>query len=137
MGIKGIQFFTTDAEIEIIFWVLVGIASTAFVLFYASYRYRRWHRYKEFEDEMRSLDLDREQEGTFAAMIKRYRIGEPVQILYDLKRFDDLASAEMRRILGSPGSAEAKENFINALYDIRMRTYNADWVEQGGWQGVT
>ena len=63
-----------------------------------------------------------------ASLVKRYQVGEPVQILYSAKLFDDLATAEMRRILASQGSAEAKEKFINSLYEIRTRTYHPDWV---------
>ena len=131
MGNKGFGFnFITPESVEpqVFLYILGGLAVLVFVIVYGSYRYQRWKRFREFEDEMKSLDLNTEQEGTLGGMVKRYQIGEPVQILYSAKLFDDLATAEMKRILGSQGSAEAKERFINAIYSIRTKTYHPDWV---------
>jgi hypothetical protein len=61
-------------------------------------------------------------------MVRRYKVGEPVQVLYSPKLFDDIATAEMRRILGSQGSTQAKESFINTIYEIRTKTYHPDWL---------
>ena len=77
---------------------------------------------------MKTLDLAPEQETTLADMVKRYAMNEPVRILYSQRLFDDLACKEMQRILASAGSAEAKEQFIDALYEIRAKTYNSAWL---------
>ena len=127
----GFGFSFIDAkqvDTDILLYILSGIAVLVFAIVYGSYRYNRWRRFKEFEGEMKSLDLNPEQEGTLGDMVRRYQVGEPVQILYSPKLFDDMATAEMKRILGSQGSAEAKEKFINAIYNIRTKTYHPDWI---------
>lgn len=133
----GFAFFTSSSlELEHILWILAGVAALAFAAFYGSYLYQRWRRFREFENEMKTLELNPEQEGTLASMVKRYQIGEPIRILYSAKLFDDMAVAEMRRILSSQGSAASKEKFINAIYEIRTKTYHPDWVGETGEPGM-
>ncbi|MFH1738101.1 MAG: hypothetical protein ABIH23_03775 [bacterium] len=128
-GSFGFKFMNPEqVNTDVLLYILSGIALLVFTIVYGSYRYNRWRRFKEFEDEMKSLDLNPEQEGTLGDMVRRYQVGEPVQILYSPKLFDDMATAEMKRILGSQGSAEAKEKFINAIYNIRTKTYHPDWI---------
>ncbi len=135
-GTLGVNFFANSpVDPQLLLWILVGIAVLVFSIVYGTYRYNRWRRFKEFENEMKSLDLNPEQEGTLASMVKRYQVGQPVQVLYSSKLFDDMAAAEMERILGSQGSAEAKERFIDTIYEIRMRTYHSDWLGGMGTQG--
>jgi len=110
--------------------ILGGITLLSVAIIYGTYRYQRWCKFKEFENEMKSLDLNPEQEGTLGDMVRRYQVGEPVQILYSPKLFDDMATAEMKRILGSQGSAEAKQKFIDAIYNIRTKTYHPDWATE-------
>lgn len=125
----GFDFYTVaKVDTKIVLTVLGGITTLAFLIIYGTYRYQRWCKFKEFENEMKSLDLNPDQEGTLGDMVRRYQIGEPVQILYSPKLFDDLATAEMRRILGSQGSVETKQKFIDAIYDIRTKTYHPDWT---------
>ncbi len=134
-GTLGVNFFANSpVDPQLLLWILVGVAVLVFSIVYGTYRYNRWRRFKEFENEMRTLDLNPEQEGTLASMVKRYQVGQPVQVLYSSKLFDDMATAEMQRILGSQGSAEAKERFINTIYEIRTRTYHADWLGELGSQ---
>lgn len=121
-------FFTASSfDPAVIIWTLsilvVGIA----LFTYASYKYQKWRRYKQFETEMKTLGLKPDQEGTLAELVKRHNMKEPVNILYSQRLYDELASAEMIRILGSPGSAQAKSEYINALYEIRDKTYSTPW----------
>ncbi len=99
--------------------ILVSLALGTFLV----YRYQRWRRFKAFEDELQQLGLDPNQEGTFGDLVKRYKMNDPVEILFSLRMFDEIAAREMDRILGSPGSKSAKEEFIDTLYEIREKTY--------------
>jgi hypothetical protein len=92
------------------------------------YRYNRWKKYKEFETEMKSLELDPEAEGTLANMVKRYSMNEPVNVLFSSRLFDEMAAIEIQRVLASSASAKLKANFIDTVYNIRVKTYNPDWV---------
>ena len=89
--------------------------------------YQKWRRYQLFITELKTLDLDPKQEGTFADLVKRYNMDQPVNILYSKRLYDELASTEMIRILSSPGSVTAKAAYIDSLYEIRDRTYASDW----------
>ena len=118
----GINSFFESSQVDpdLLLGLAIGIAVIIFILVYGTYRYQRWWHYKHFEQEMKTLDLAPEQETTLADMVKRYAMNEPVRILYSQRLFDDLACKEMQRILASAGSAEAKEQFIDALYEIRQ-----------------
>ena len=125
----GITFFqSSQVDPRILLGLAIGFSLFIFVIVYGTYRYQRWRHYKVFKQEMKTLDLDPEQENTLGDMVRRYAMHEPVQILYSQRLFDDLACKEMRRILASAGSEEAKERFIDALYEIRTKTYNPSWL---------
>lgn len=109
-------------------WSLAILALTILLIMYATYRYRRWKKFKEFETEMKALDLESEQEGTLAEMVKRYSMDEPVNILFSARLFDEMASVEIKRVLGSPASAKQKQDFIDKVYNIRIKTYHPDWL---------
>lgn len=113
-----------DSTLLIQFLLFIGCA--AVVITVGLFFYNRWKKYKEFENEMKSLELEPDAEETLATMVKRYSINEPVNVLFSSRLFDEMASNEIKRILASPASAEFKEEYINRLYQIRMKTYHPD-----------
>ncbi|MBI1387487.1 MAG: hypothetical protein GC154_03460 [bacterium] len=123
------KFFTTSAPTDptTLLAFLAGIVTLIFLVIFGAYRFQKWKRYKEFETEMKSLDLGTQMEGTFAEMVRRYSMDEPVNILYSPRLFDEMASTEMVRVLGSAGSVKAKQEFIDTVYKIRIKTYHPDW----------
>lgn len=108
--------------------ILLGILTIVLVLVIGTIFYQRWKRYNEFIVEMKTLDLDPDEEGTLAAMVKRFQMDEPVNILFSPRLFDEMASHEIMRVLGSSASADAKQKFIDQVYTIRTRTYHPDWL---------
>ncbi len=118
------DFITPNAlNATIIVWFFVIVAACICVFTVGSYLWKRYLKNREFRFEMQTLGLDTEQEGTLAAIVKRYRMDEPMSILLSEQIFDEMATREMVRILSSPASAEIKEKYIGELYDIRQRTY--------------
>jgi len=123
----NIRFFNpTASDSDFALYFLLGMIVFVLILLYASYRYRRFKRFKEFVDEMKQLDLDQNEESTLSGMVKRYALDEPVQILVSLRLFDEMATHEIARILGSPASAATKKQFIDLVYEIRKKTYHPD-----------
>ncbi len=120
---------TSQIPVEYIIYGLLAIVFFIGIFTYASYRYQKWRRYQKFIEEMQTLDLDPDQEGTFADLVKRYNMDEPVNIIYSKRLYDELASQEMIRILASPGTVEAKAGYIETLYEIRDKTYTPEWLE--------
>lgn len=116
-------FVASSADPTIVFTILGGILVALAISTYGVYRYQKWRRFKVFENEMQQLGLNPNQEGTFGDLVRRYKMNDPIQILYSLRMFDEIASREMERVLGSPGSMKAKNEFIQTLYEIRERTY--------------
>jgi len=114
---------------EMLLQILVTVTVLILLITFLAYKYQRWKRYQEFLREMKALDLDPNAEGTLAGMVKRYSMDEPVKIFFSVRLFDDMASTEMWRVLGSAGSQKAKQEFIDTLYTIRDRTYHPDWKE--------
>ncbi len=117
----------TETDPTTLLSVLGGIVSIIMLVIFGAYHFKKWKQFKTFEDEMRSLDLDPGQEGTFADMVKRFALDEPINVLYSPRLFDEMASSEMLRVLGSAGSIKAKQEFIDTVYKIRVKTYNPDW----------
>ncbi|RJP18243.1 MAG: hypothetical protein C4527_29515 [Candidatus Omnitrophota bacterium] len=118
----------TEVDPTLMFQILVGIILLVTTIIVVTYKYQRWKRYTEFVTEMKSLDLDPESEGTLAGMVKRYSMDEPVNVLFSARLFDEMATSEIIRVLGSPGSMQAKRNFIDLVYRIRTKTYHPDWL---------
>ena len=79
---------------------------------------------------MTALGLDSEQEGTLASMVKRYRMEKPLTLLLSERLFDEMATREMVRTLGSKAPQETKEKYIQELYDIRERTYGHEYRDK-------
>lgn len=96
------------------------------------YFFQRYKKIEEFKQELQSLGLGEEGENTLVDMVKRYALQEPLDILMSVKTFDQMAIQEIERILASAGSSKAKQQFINLIYEIRLKTYYADLVEKSG-----
>ncbi len=126
--VLGKLWSNTAAEPSTILTILIVLMVLISAIIFASYRYQRWKRFKEFEEEMKSLDLEPEDEGTFAWMVKRYKMDEPVNIIYSPRLFDEMATNEMLRVLASQASMESKRDFIDTVYTIRTKTYHPDWL---------
>ncbi len=127
-GIGVDVFKSSDVDPTFLVYILGGIVALILATIYCTYRYKKWKQFKEFEAEMKSLDLAPEDEGTLADMVKRYSMDEPVNILFSARLFDEMASSEIRRVLGSPASAKLKQDFIDKVYMIRTKTYHPDWL---------
>ena len=132
-GFGDVDFLTAQTvDPKIIFGILGGIVFALAVGVYSVYRYQQWRSYQNFVGEMQQLGLNPEQEGTFGDLVKRYKMKDPVEILYSLRMFDDMAALEMSRVLGSSGSMSAKEEFVDTLYEIRHITYLSESEETAG-----
>ena len=129
-GQFNVKFLTAQTvDPAVIFGVLGGIVLAIALGIYISYRYKKWCTHRTFNSEMQQLGLNPNQEGTFGDLVKHYKMKDPVQVLYSLRMFDEMAALEIVRVLGSPGPISAKEDFIDALYEIRQITYLSDGIE--------
>lgn len=126
----GVNFLsTTSVAPEYILLILGVLVAFVAVFTFATYQYHKWKRYQQFVGEMKTLNLEPEEEGTLADMVKRYSMDEPVKILYSQRLYDEMASDEMIRILSSQGSADLKSDYIDSLYEIRHKTYSSDLIQ--------
>ncbi len=121
-------FESSSVDSTVLVYSLIAIMITILLIVFGTYRYKRWKKFKEFETEMKALDLEPEQEGTLAEMVKRYSMDEPVNILFSARLFDEMASSEIKRVLGSAASIKLKQEFIDKVYFIRTKTYHPDWL---------
>lgn len=127
----NVDFFDSKGTDPVILvYILLGLACIIFALVYGLHRYSKWKKFKVFEDEMKSLDLNPDDENTFTGMVKRFELEEPVNVLMSARLFDEMATKEIEKVLGSAGSKTAKERFIETVYRIRTKTYHADWLQQ-------
>ena len=126
----GIDLFNNNALNVAAFAWFFAIVALLIVLFTGgSYLWQRYKKQLEFKMEMEALGLDPRQEGTLTSIVKRYRMQEPMSILLSEQLFDEMATREMIRILGSQASLETKDHYIRELYVIRERTYKRDLEE--------
>jgi len=121
-------FESSSIDSTVLVYSMLAIMITVLLIVFGTYRYKRWKKFKEFETEMKALDLEPEQEGTLAEMVKRYSMDEPVNILFSARLFDEMASSEIKRVLGSAASIKLKQEFIDKVYFIRTKTYHPDWL---------
>ena len=126
-NVRFLKAQTVDPAL--IFSILGGIVLILALGIYISYRYQKWRTHQVFMGEMRQLGLNPDQEGTFGDMVKHHKMKDPVEILYSLRMFDEMAGQEIERVLGSPGSMSAKQDFVDALYEIRQVTYLSEEEE--------
>ncbi|HPP01160.1 MAG TPA: hypothetical protein PLX83_11230 [bacterium] len=123
------KFLTpTEIEAEVLLWILGIFTFLVLAIVLMVYLYNRRVKFKEFESEMKALDLEPRAEGTLADLVKRHSLNEPVNVLFSTSLFDEMASAEIRRILSSPAPAQEKQERIDLLYHIRTKTYHPDWL---------
>lgn len=120
---EKIFFSPTNVDPSTLLYFLIGLVVFIVVLSVGIYRYRRFKLFQEFNQEMTLLELGQDEESTLTRIVKRYSLKEPVSVLFSLRLFDELASKEIARVLGSPGSASQKQEFINIVYEIRKKTY--------------
>lgn len=125
---KGFEFnwITPRGDPTLILGTLAAIAVLVAVLTFASYHLRRWQKHRRFLEELDQMDLEENEGNALIDLVKRYAMDEPVEILYSLRRFDELARKEMARVLALPGSKESKQQYIDLLYSIRQKTYFSD-----------
>lgn len=128
----GFSFITNSpVNSATVLWFLFGLVVVITVFMYGSYWIQRRRKQLAFLSEMVTLGLNANQEGTLASIVKRYRMHEPVSLLLSEKLFDEMATREMVRILGSQAPADTKEKYIQELYAIKQRTYNHDFSRNG------
>lgn len=127
-GSIGVSLFKSrNIDPSLVIWPLIIILILLVTIIYSVHRYNQWKSYKEFEDEMKALDLEGEHEGTFVSIVKKYEMEEPVNVLYRPELFDEMATKEIVKVLGSAGSTKAKEHFIDVVYEIRRKTYQSSY----------
>ncbi len=119
----------TTGDPTLVFGILGGIAVFIVAVVFVSYRYKRWKKHQRFVAELSQLALEDKEGNTLIDLVKRYAMDEPVEVLYSLRVFDQLAEKEMCRVLGLQGSQEAKQQYIDLLYSIRQKTYFPDLNE--------
>lgn len=121
------MFSNQTVGAEFLVYLLLGLTCLVGIIIYATYRYKRYKKMQEFNNEMSQVGLSADEESALTGLVKQYALQEPVQILLSLRMFDDLACQEISRILGSPGSTVSKDRFVQMIYDIRKKTYFPDW----------
>ncbi len=114
------------ADPTVIMFVLGTLIAIVLAIVIGAYKYQKWKKFKQFEDEMKALELDAESEGTFAWMVRRYAMDQPVDILVSPRLFDEMAASEIQNVLASNASVQSKSRFIDIVYDIRNKTYSPD-----------
>ncbi|MBI1387715.1 MAG: hypothetical protein GC154_04640 [bacterium] len=119
------QKFFTNTTVDSSVYIYSGIAFILFlvIIIVAYYYFQRFKKIQELKEEMEQLDLGDEGEGAVIDMVKRYAMQEPVEILLSIRKFDEMAIQEIERVLSSAGSSKAKQQFIDLIYEIRMKTY--------------
>lgn len=128
----GIKWITPKGDPTLILAALAGAAVLVALLLLASHYYRRWQRHRRFLQELNELALEESEGLALIGLVKRYAMDEPVQVLYSLRAFDQLAEKEMKRVLSVQGSREGKQQYIDMLYTIRQKTYFPELAEAAG-----
>jgi hypothetical protein len=126
----GFEWITPTGNPTVILAVMAGVAVLISLLVVASYHLRRWQRHRRFLQELNLFALEENEGSTLIDLVKRYATDEPVEVLYSLRMFDELAEKEMNRVLGLQGSRESKQQYIDLLYAIRQKTYFAEIGEE-------
>ncbi len=119
-----VPFLTpTDVNLDVMIWAL-GICVVLITFIIVAYkRYQRFKKEQELIEEMEVREFENQESSTITDLVKRYTVNEPVEILYSLRLFDELAEKEMTRVLGSSLSSDSKKKYVDLLYRIRQKTY--------------
>ncbi|RJP23651.1 MAG: hypothetical protein C4527_19910 [Candidatus Omnitrophota bacterium] len=117
------MFKPSDINLEVAAWVILLCAALILFIFLAYKRYLRFKKEQELLEELVVREFESVESSTITDLVKRYTVNEPIEILYSLRLFDELAEKEMTRVLGSALSSESKTQYVDMLYRIRQKTY--------------
>lgn len=116
-------FAPTEIPIQTLLVVVIALSSIILIIFMIYRRYIRFKKLQSFHEEMDLMQFENQESKTLDDIVKRYALNEPVEILYSLRLFDEMAEKEMERILSSSMPSKAKDKYIDLLYQIRHKTY--------------
>ncbi len=123
------QWFTpTEIPIQSILVIVIVLSLIILIIFMVYRRYIRFKKLQSFHDEMDLMQFENNESKTLDDIVKRYALNEPVEILYSLRLFDEMAEKEMARILSSSMPSKGKNKYIDLLYQIRHKTYFSEEV---------
>jgi len=128
---QAFDFFAPFAtQYSTLILLLGSLMTFALVSISIGIKFNRWRKFNLFLEAMRAIDLDSTSQMIFAWMVKRNRLKEPSGVLRSRRIFDEMASGEIFRVLCSAGTLEAKEGFIDTVYNIRNKTFHPDRMER-------
>lgn len=129
--LSSVSFFQPSEIPLTTFVTAIAICLIIAGLIYYFYKsYDRMRKEKNLRDEMDMLDFGNEESSTLFDMVKRHTLNEPVEVLYSLKLFDELAQEEIARVLSSAMSSDSKGKYVEMIYNIRRKTYFAQIQEE-------
>ncbi|MBI1386933.1 MAG: hypothetical protein GC154_00610 [bacterium] len=114
---------TQDVSGEAIVTVLLIAVCLIGLIIFVHRRYVRYKKERQFIDELETMEMGQTESDTLFNLVRRYALNEPVDILYSVRLFDELAVKEIERVLASPLSSDSKSKFVNLIYSIRQKTY--------------
>jgi len=114
---------------ELLITALLIFIAVVLVTLFLYRKYMNYKKTKLFLEELEVLELGRVESNTLTTLVKRYALNEPVEILYSLRLFDELAEKEMARVLSSPLSSDSKTQYVDLLYRIRVKTYFPEGIQ--------
>ncbi len=124
-----IEFFSnSNYSIDVFIYALLAISVVIAAVIYGNNKYQWFQKVSRFRDEMHALEFGADDEALMSDLVSRYMMKEPCEALASLPLFDELAQKEIERVLSSPGSSEAKEDFVKRIYEIRQKAFFPEWV---------
>jgi hypothetical protein len=130
LGGSGGIFDPKSVSTPVLFTILLSLTVLVLLVVYLHHRYVRYKKERVFFEEMDMLELESTESSTLTDIVKRYSLNEPVQILYSLRLFDEMAEKEMERVLSKPLPINLKTQYVDVLYNIRQKTYFPEGVRQ-------
>lgn len=120
----NMQFFQNTAySVDVFLYSLLAISALIAVSVWFSRQYQFMLKYNRLQTEMRALDFRPEEEAVMNDLTRRYIEKEPCEALDSLPLFDQIAQREIERVLSTPGSCAAKEEFVRRIYEIRQKAF--------------
>lgn len=116
-------FRSSSLPLTTMFIVLAVFLLIGFLIAALYYLHERQKKEHDLQVEMKQLELHKDEKNALYEIVKRNAISEPIEVLYSLPLFDELAQKEIARVLSSPLSSESKSHYVNLLYEIRRKTY--------------
>ncbi len=127
-----VSFFQSNsANLETIIFLVLGCTLFCVAVFFIYKKYMRFKKEQELQEEMELRDFESVESSTVNDLVKRYKMNEPINIMYSLKLFDELAQKEMSRVLSSPLSSQSKTQYVDLLYRIRQKMYSPSEMSTG------